>query len=88
MGPWPFAGEYPGVPLLGTIQKGAPADMIAIPGSVINRNIKALEFPDFVISGGIVVMNHPGPKRASIGHASTLPITVPLALGIQSPVRA
>ncbi len=52
------AGEYLGIPLLGTIKKGAPADMIAIPGSVMNRNIKALEYPDFVMSGGIVVMNN------------------------------
>ncbi len=36
------AGEYLGIPLLGTIQKGAPADLIAIKGSVMNRNIKAL----------------------------------------------
>ncbi len=52
------AGEYLGIPLLGTIQKGAPADLIAIRGSVMNGNIKALEYPDFVMSGGIVVMNN------------------------------
>ncbi len=52
------AGEYLGIPLLGTIQSDAPADLIAIPGSVMNRNIKALEYPEFVMSGGIVVMNN------------------------------
>ncbi len=52
------AGEYLGIPLLGTIQAGAPADMIAIRGSVMNRNIKALEYPDFVMSGGVIVMNN------------------------------
>ncbi len=52
------AGKYLGIPLLGTIQNGAPADIIAIKGSVMNRNIKALEYPGFVMSGGVVVMNH------------------------------
>ncbi len=52
------AGEYLNIPLLGTIQVGAPADMIAIKGSVMNRNIKALEYPDFVMSGGIIVMDN------------------------------
>ncbi len=52
------AGKYLGIPLLGTIQNGAPADIIAIKGSVMNRNIKALEYPDFVMSGGIIVMNN------------------------------
>ncbi len=52
------AGKYLGIPLLGTIQNGAPADIIAINGSVMNRNIKALEYPDFVMSGGIIVMNN------------------------------
>ncbi len=52
------AGEYLNIPLLGTIQKDAPADIIAIKGSVMNRNIKALEYPDFVMSGGIVIMNN------------------------------
>lgn len=52
------AGEYLGIPLLGTIQPGAPADLIAIRGSVMNRNIKALEYPDFVMSGGVVMANH------------------------------
>ncbi len=51
------AGEYLGIPLLGTIQNGAPADIIAIKGSVMNRNIKALEYPHFVMSGGVVMRN-------------------------------
>ncbi len=52
------AGQYLGIPLLGTIQNGAPADILAIKGSVMNRNIKALEYPGFVMSGGVVVMNN------------------------------
>lgn len=52
------AGEYLNIPLLGTIKQSAPADIIAIQGSVMGGNIKALEYPDFVMSGGVVIMNN------------------------------
>jgi len=52
------AGENLNIPLLGTLQKGAPADILAIRGSVMGGNIKALEYPDFVMSGGKIVANN------------------------------
>ncbi|MCC6916507.1 amidohydrolase family protein [Nitrosomonas sp.] len=53
------AGRYLGIPLLGTIQPGAPADLIAIRGNP-EQQLKRLEYPDLVISGGQVVVNHFG----------------------------
>ncbi len=51
------AGRHLNIPLLGTIKHGAPADMIAIKGSLAD-NFKALEYPDFVMSGGQIVVNN------------------------------
>ncbi|WP_240141482.1 amidohydrolase family protein [Nitrosomonas sp. HPC101] len=51
------AGQYLGIPLLGTIQPGAPADLIAIRGN-LEQQLKRLEYPDLVISGGRIVVNH------------------------------
>lgn len=51
------AGEYLNIPLLGTLQSGAPADLIAVRGDVMH-NFKPLEYPDLVISGGKIVVNH------------------------------
>ncbi len=51
------AGRQLNIPLLGTLQAGAPADMIAVKGDPI-ETIKILEYPDLVISGGKVVINH------------------------------
>lgn len=53
------AGQYLGIPLLGTIQPGAPADLIAIRGN-LEQQLKRLEHPDLVISGGRIVVNHFG----------------------------
>ena len=53
------AGQYLGIPLLGTIQPGAPADLIAIRGN-LEQQLKRLEHPDLVISGGHIVVNHFG----------------------------
>jgi imidazolonepropionase-like amidohydrolase len=51
------AGQHLGIPLLGTIQPGAPADLIAIRGN-LEQQLKRLEYPDLVISGGHIVVNH------------------------------
>lgn len=51
------AGQYLGIPLLGTIQPGAPADLIAIRGNP-EQQLKRLEYPDLVISGGRIVVNY------------------------------
>ncbi len=51
------AGRYLGIPMLGTIQPGAPADLIAIRGNP-EQQLKRLEYPDLVISGGHIVVNH------------------------------
>ncbi|SCX22671.1 amidohydrolase family protein [Nitrosomonas eutropha] len=56
------AGQYLGIPLLGTIQPGAPADLIAIRGN-LEQQLKRLEYPDLVISGGQVIVNHFGPQQ-------------------------
>jgi imidazolonepropionase-like amidohydrolase len=50
-------GQHLGVPLLGTIQPGAPADLIAIQGNPA-QHLKRLEYPGLVISGGRIVVNH------------------------------
>lgn len=54
------AGEYLGLPLLGTLQQGAPADIIVVKGDP-TQNLKNLEYPDLVISGGKIVVNNIGP---------------------------
>ena len=51
------AGEHLGLPLLGTLQPGAPADLIAVKGDP-THNLKNLEYPDLVISGGEIVLNN------------------------------
>lgn len=51
------AGAYLNIPLLGTLQSGAPADLIAVRGDVMH-NFKPLEYPDLVISGGKIIVNH------------------------------
>jgi len=51
------AGQHLGLPLLGTIQPGAPADLIAIQGNPM-QHLKRLEYPGLVISGGRIVVNH------------------------------
>lgn len=50
------AGAQLGIPLLGTLKPGAPADLIAVKGGVAH-NLKKLEYPGLVISGGTVVVN-------------------------------
>lgn len=51
------AGRQLDLPLLGTLQQGAPADIIAVRGDPAH-NLKILEHPDLVISGGKIVANH------------------------------
>jgi imidazolonepropionase-like amidohydrolase len=50
------AGQQLNIPLLGTLQTGAAADLIAVQGDA-TQNFKRLEYPDLVISGGKVVVN-------------------------------
>ncbi|WP_411726780.1 amidohydrolase family protein [Methyloglobulus sp.] len=51
------AGQYLNIPLLGTLQSGAPADIIAVKGDP-THDFKVLEYPDLVISGGKIVVNN------------------------------
>ena len=51
------AGHHLNLPLLGTLQSGAPADMIAVKGDP-SHSFKILEYPDFVMSGGKIVVNN------------------------------
>jgi len=51
------SGRYLNSPLLGTLQPGAPADMIAVKGDPA-QSLKALEYPDLVMSGGKIVVNN------------------------------
>ncbi len=53
------SGRYLNRPLLGTLQPGAPADMIAVKGDPM-RALKTLEYPDLVMSGGKIVLNNFG----------------------------
>lgn len=50
------AGRHLGLPLLGSLQPGAPADLIAFKGNPL-LNLKRLEYPDLVISGGYIIVN-------------------------------
>jgi imidazolonepropionase-like amidohydrolase len=49
-------GENLGIPGLGTLTPGAPADIIAVRGNPFER-FKILEYPDLVMSGGRIVVN-------------------------------
>ncbi len=51
------SGQYLNIPLLGTLQPGAPADMIAVKGDP-TQALKILEYPDLVMSGGKIVLNN------------------------------
>lgn len=51
------AGEHLGIPGLGTLTPGAPADIIAVRGNPFER-YKLLEYPDLVISGGRTIVNN------------------------------
>ena len=50
------AGQYLNISLLGTLQSGAPADLIAVKGDA-TVNFKLLEYPNLVISGGKIIVN-------------------------------
>lgn len=50
------AGRYLNMPLLGTLQAGAPADLIAVKGDPM-QELKLLEYPELVISGGKIVVD-------------------------------
>jgi len=51
------AGQHLNIPLLGTLRANAPADMIAVKGNVID-DLKRLEYPDLVLSGGQIIVNN------------------------------
>ncbi|WP_195048338.1 amidohydrolase family protein [Nocardia cyriacigeorgica] len=48
------AGEHLGLAPLGQLVPGAPADLIGVSGNALER-FKSLEYPDLVMSGGVVV---------------------------------
>lgn len=50
------SGEDLGIPGLGTLTPGAPADIIAVRGNPFEK-FKILEYPDLVLSGGRAVVN-------------------------------
>lgn len=50
------AGAHLDIPLLGTLLPGAPADLIAVTGDPL-QDLKMLEYPDWVMSGGKIVLN-------------------------------
>jgi hypothetical protein len=51
------AGKELGMEPLGRLEAGAPADIIAVKGDP-ETNLKILEYPDFVMSGGVIVSNN------------------------------
>lgn len=51
------SGLYLNSPLLGTLQPGAPADLIAVKGDP-THDLKILEYPDLVMSGGHCILNN------------------------------
>ncbi len=55
--PGALIGEQIGEPLLGTLQTGAPADIIAVKGNAFER-FKLIEYPGLVVSGGDEIVNH------------------------------
>lgn len=52
------AGRHLGIPELGRLVPGAPADVIVVGGDP-SSNLKTLEYPAVVVSGGVVVREHP-----------------------------
>ncbi|WP_426992091.1 amidohydrolase family protein [Methylomonas sp. CM2] len=50
------AGLHVNQALLGSLMPGAPADLIAVRGDP-TENLKLLEYPDLVISGGKLVVD-------------------------------
>lgn len=59
--PGGLIGQQIGEPLLGTLEPGAPADLIAVKGNALER-FKRLEYPDLVVSGGQQVVNSFKPR--------------------------
>lgn len=59
------AGQYLDMPLLGTLLPGAVADLIAVKGDPL-LNLKLLEYPDLVISGGKLVVD----RFSAVSHSS------------------
>jgi len=55
--PGALIGEQIGEPLLGTLEAGAPADIIAVKGNAFER-FKLIEYPSLVVSGGEEVLNN------------------------------
>ena len=55
--PGGLIGRQIGEPLLGTLEPGAPADLIAVKGNALER-FKLFEYPDLVVSGGENIVNN------------------------------
>lgn len=49
------AGEHLGLPPLGRLVEGAPADLIGVRGNPLEQ-FKPLEYPDLVVSGGATIV--------------------------------
>lgn len=63
------AGKHLDIPLLGTLQAGAPADLIAVKGNPLDSldSMKTLEYPSLVVSGGkIIVDKFTQPRRGAL----------------------
>lgn len=58
------AGEHLGLAPLGQLVAGAPADLIAVNGNALER-FKLLEYPDLVVSGGVIVVEPTGSTAAA-----------------------
>jgi len=50
------SGDHLNIPLLGSLKKGAPVDIIAVQGDP-RKTLKILEYPQLVISGGQTIQN-------------------------------
>ncbi|MFQ6330396.1 amidohydrolase family protein [Nocardia sp. CWNU-33] len=59
------AGEHLGLAPLGQLVAGAPADLIAVNGNALER-FKLLEYPDLVVSGGVIVVEPTGSTEAAV----------------------
>ena len=61
------AGEQLGIEKIGTLQTGAPADLVAVDGDVFT-DLEALEVPRLVIVRGRLVVENAGFARCRADH--------------------
>ena len=58
------AGEHLGLAPLGQLVSQAPADIIAVRGNAVER-LKSLEYPDWVMAGGQIIVNRFATSRSA-----------------------